>query len=60
MPEFVIKKKRKKEYEQCTCRIEKDLFEKAKRIVLDNELSSLNNFINECIKFAIENLKIEE
>ena len=60
MPDFVIKSKKKKEYEQFTCRIESDLLEKVRLIVLDNNLSSVNEFINECIRFSIDNLKIME
>ena len=58
MPDFVIKSKKKKEYEQFTCRIESDLLEKVRLIVLDNNLSSVNEFINECIRFSIDNLKV--
>ena len=32
MPDFVIKQKKKKDYEQFTCRIEADLLEKVKSI----------------------------
>ena len=60
MPDFGIKSKKKKEYEQFTCRIESDLLEKVRLIVLDNNLSSVNEFINECIRFSIDNLKIME
>lgn len=57
MPDFVIKSKKRKEYEQFTCRIESELLEKVRLIVLDNNLSSVNEFINECIRFSIDNLK---
>ncbi len=60
MPNFVIKNRKKKDYEQFTCRIEVELLEKIRRIVLDNNLSSVNEFINDCLKFSIEHLKIEE
>lgn len=60
MPDFVIKSKKRKEYEQFTCRIESELLEKVRLIVLDNNLSSVNEFINECIRFSIDNLKIME
>ncbi len=60
MPDFIIKSKKKKEYEQFTCRIESELLEKVRLIVLDNNLSSVNEFINECIRFSIDNLKIME
>ncbi len=58
MPDFVIRSKKKKDYEQFTCRIESDLLEKVRLIVLDNNLNSVNEFINDCIRFSIDNLKI--
>jgi hypothetical protein len=58
MPDFVIKRKKKKDYVQFTCRIEPELLEKIKRTVLDYNLPSVNEFINDCIKFAIDNMKI--
>jgi len=60
MPDFVIKSRKKKDYEQFTCRIESDLLEQVRMIVLDNNLNSVNEFINECIRFSIENLKVME
>ncbi len=45
-------------YTQFTCRIEDELLEEIKEIVLDNNLYSINSFINECLKFAIENMTI--
>ena len=60
MNEFVVKRRSKKQYEQFTCRIEKELFEEIKKIVLDNDLKSINEFINDSLKYAIENMKIEE
>ena len=60
MPDFVIKHKKKRDYEQFTCRIESELLEKVRIIVLDNNLSSVNEFINDCLRFSIENLKIME
>ncbi|MBR3132804.1 MAG: hypothetical protein IKG42_01805 [Clostridia bacterium] len=60
MPDFVIRNKKKKEYEQFTCRIEVDLLDKIRRIVLDNNLTSVNEFINDCLKFSVENLKVIE
>ena len=58
MPDFVIKQKKKKDYEQFTCRIESKLLERVKRTVLDYNLTSVNDFINECIKYSLENMKI--
>ncbi len=60
MPDFVIKVKKKKEYEQFTCRIESELLENIRKIVAENDLPSVNEFINECLKFSIENLTIME
>ena len=60
MPDFVIKQKKKKDYEQFTCRIEADLLEKVKRTVLDYNLTSVNEFINECIKYSLKNMVIIE
>lgn len=59
MPDFVIKKREKKKYEQFTCRIEADLLETVKRTVLDNNLKSINEFINDCIRYSLKNMKIE-
>ena len=60
MPDFVIKPKKKKDYEQFTCRIEAELLEKIKRTVLDNNIYSINEFINECIRYSISNMRIED
>ena len=60
MPDFVIKSRKKKDYEQFTCRIESELLEKVRLIVLDNNLHSVNEFINDCIRFSIDNLRVME
>ena len=60
MPDFVIKPRKKKEYEQFTCRIETDLLDKLRKIVTENHLPSVNEFINECLRFSIEYLTIME
>lgn len=60
MAEFVIKAKKKKDYEQFTCRIESELLEKIKRTVLDNDIYSINEFINECLRYSLKNMKIEK
>lgn len=60
MPDFVIKSRKKKEYEQFTCRIETELLEKVRKIVVENNLQSVNEFINECLRFSIENLTVME
>ena len=58
MPDFVIKHKKKRDYEQFTCRIESDLLETIKRTVLDYNLPSINEFINDFIKYSLKNMKI--
>ena len=58
MPEFIIHPKKKKEYEQFTCRIETDLMDNIRKIVAENNLTSINEFINECLRFSIDNIKI--
>lgn len=60
MPDFVIKRKPKKEYEQFTCRIESALLDEIRDIVAEYNLPSVNEFINESLRFAIENLTIME
>ena len=60
MADFVIKSRKKKDYTQFTARIETDLLENVRKIVDDNNLISINEFINESLKFAIKNLKITE
>ena len=50
----------KKGYEQFTCRIEAEVIEKIKRTVLDYDLHSMNDYVNDCLKFALENMEIEE
>lgn len=60
MPDFVIKSRKKKEFEQFTCRIEIELLDRIRNIVVTNNLPSVNEFINDCLRFSIENLKIME
>ena len=60
MKDFTVKKRTRKDYVQFTCRIEENLLEEIKHIVLDNDLESVNSFINNCLKFAIENIKFEQ
>ena len=59
MKVFVVKKIQKKKYEQFTCRIEEEIMKKIRNIVESNNLGSINRFINECLKFSLENIKIE-
>ena len=60
MTEFVIKTRKRKDYEQFTCRIEEDLLEKVRKIVAENNLPSVNEFINDCLRFSMENLSVME
>lgn len=60
MPDFVIKSRKKKEFEQFTCRIEIELLDRIRNIVVTNNLPSVNEFINDCLRFSIENLKVME
>ena len=58
MSDFVIHSKKKKEYEQFTCRIETELLDNIRKIVNENDLTSINEFINECLRYAIPRVKI--
>lgn len=60
MKEFIIKKNKRKEYVQFTCRIEEELLKKVRDVVIHNNLDSVNSFINDCLRFALENMKTEE
>ena len=60
MSDFIVKSRRKKDYTQFTARIETDVLDDIRKIVDDNNLVSINEFINDCLKFAIENIKIAE
>lgn len=60
MEKFIVKRKQRKEYIQFTCRIEENILEKIKRTVLDYDLESVNAFINDCLRFSLDNMKIEE
>ena len=54
--DFIVKARKKKEYEQITCRIEEDLLEEIKEIVRKNELGAVSDFIIQCIKYSLDNL----
>ncbi len=58
MPEFIVHPKKKKEYEQFTCRIETDLMDNIRKIVTENNLTSINEFINDCLRFSLDHIKI--
>ena len=60
MADFIVKSRKKKDYTQFTARIETDVLEEIRKIVNHNNLISINEFINDSLKFAIKNLKIME
>ena len=60
MKDFVLRKRRSKDYVNFTCRIEKTTLNKIRKIVKENKLKSINQFINDCIRYAIDNFKKEE
>lgn len=60
MADFIVKSRKKKDYTQFTARIETDILENVRKIVNENNLISINEFINESLKFAIKNMKIME
>ena len=59
MADFIIKSKKKKDYTQFTARIETDVLENIRKVVKENNLS-INEFINDSLKFALQNMKILE
>ena len=58
--DFVIKSRKRKDYTQFTARIETETLDNIRRIVKENNLISVNEFINDCLRYAITNLKITE
>ena len=57
---FIIKRRKKIEYEQFTCRIEDELMTRLRKLSIQTNTPSLNELINESIRFALDNLKIVE
>lgn len=57
MKEFIIRKRGN--YVQRTCRIEEKLLDKLEKLSFENN-QSVNSIINECISFALGNIKNEE
>lgn len=55
---FIVKRRKKIEYEQFTCRIEIELMKKLRMISIKTNTPSLNELINESIRFALDNMKI--
>lgn len=60
MKDFVIKRQERKNYVQMTCRFEEELLDKIDETVLEYNLNSKNALINDCVRFALENMRIEE
>ena len=60
MADFIVKSRKKKDYTQFTARIETDVLENVRKIVNENNLISINELINESLKFAFKNMKIME
>lgn len=58
MADFIVPTRKKKEYEQFTCRIESDLMDNIRKIVKENNFTSINEFINDCLRYSIKNIKI--
>lgn len=58
MEKFIVK--RRQNYVQMTCRFEEDLLEKVKKTVLDYNLPSMNAFINDCLRFALDNMEFKD
>lgn len=56
MSDFVVKARKKKEYQSITCRIEEDLLEEVRGIVKKEKLKSVGDFIIQCIQYSLENL----
>lgn len=42
-----------------TCKIDKDTYEQVKRTALDYNYKDASSYINDCIKYALKNMKIE-
>ncbi len=54
MKEFIIRKRGN--FVQRTCRIEEELLDKLEELSLENN-QSVNALVNDCIRFALENMK---
>ena len=57
MQKFIVKKR--SNYVQMTCRFEEDVLDRIDKIILENNLYSRNSFINDCLRFALDNMEIE-
>lgn len=58
MQEFVVKKR--SHTVQRTCRIEEGLLDRIEEVVDICNLPSANSLVNECIRFALDNMLIEK
>lgn len=56
MKEFIIKKVEKKNDVQSICRIEEELLDRLEELSYESN-QSVNSLVNNCIKFALENMK---
>lgn len=52
--------KKKKNYKQFSCKMDTNMLEQVKKTVLDYDIESINVFINDCIRYALKNMKIKE
>lgn len=43
---------------QITCTLEKDVVATVRKIVNDYNLDSMSSFINDCVKFSMDNLEV--
>lgn len=49
---------KKGELKQITCTLEKDVVAMARKIVGQYDLFSMSSFINDCVKFSMDNLEV--
>ena len=43
---------------QITCTLEKDVVATVRKVVNDYNLDSMRSFINDCVKFSMDNLEV--
>lgn len=58
MRDFIVRKR--SHTIQRTCRIEEELLDRIEEVVDTCNLPSVNSFVNECIRFALDNMLIEK
>ena len=49
---------KKGELKQITCTLEKDVVAMVRKIVGQYDLLSMSSFINDCVKFSMDNLEV--